>query len=569
MQPTDSFSISRRSLDVEDYIDILRRHKGWIFGPFLLCLVASVVGVYLWPDSYLSEARIKITMQQVPESLVPASIQQQMFDRIESMKANILSRSVLTTIIQNKSLYRKDLTRMPMDDVVEDMRKHILVAPLSSVSSNRIIPAFAIQFSYENKYLAQSVVADLMSRFIEDNVRNTTNQTVQTTQFIKDEADQAKKELDEVETRLADFQMQNNGRLPDQADGNVRSLMALEAQLTSFNASMSRANSEKLQMESALQILRDQQRDYRKQAAELPVIQATPASVQRNERLAEAEREVNQYEDGLRIERQRHGETHPDVQTLNGRLAIARQKRDDLKKEDEAKKEEAKKEEAAKRETKVETDIAKTNPALWRDLADRDGRIKQYGAQIEAKNLEIQELKGEIKRTSEGIKIMEGRLNSAPLGAKTYTDLLRDREMAKLKYVDLNEKLDKAQRSQNMTVRNQGEHLEVLDTASLPTDPTEPKRPIVISIGAAIGLLLGVVIAGAREMKDTSLKNLKDVRAYTQMAVLGSIPLLENDFVVKRRRRLAWLGWTTACLVAVVVMVGAMVYYFSTKGGVQ
>jgi hypothetical protein len=70
-------------------------------------------------------------------------------------------------------------------------------------------------------------------------------------------------------------------------------------------------------------------------------------------------------------------------------------------------------------------------------------------------------------------------------------------------------------------------------------------------------------------MKDTSLKNLKDVRAYTQMAVLGSIPLLENDFVVKRRRRLAWLGWTTACLVAVVVMVGAIVYYESTRGGVQ
>ena len=36
MQPTDSFNISRRTLDVEDYIDILRRHKGWIFGPFLL-----------------------------------------------------------------------------------------------------------------------------------------------------------------------------------------------------------------------------------------------------------------------------------------------------------------------------------------------------------------------------------------------------------------------------------------------------------------------------------------------------------------------------------------------------
>jgi hypothetical protein len=116
-----------------------------------------------------------------------------------------------------------------------------------------------------------------------------------------------------------------------------------------------------------------------------------------------------------------------------------------------------------------------------------------------------------------------------------------------------------------MEERKQGEMLELLDPASLPITPTEPKRPLVVSIGAGLGLLLGIVFAGAREMKDTSLKNLKDVRAYTQMAILGSIPLLENDFVVRRRRRLNWLGWTTACLAAVVIISGSIVYYYVTK----
>ena len=74
-----------------------------------------------------------------------------------------------------------------------------------------------------------------------------------------------------------------------------------------------------------------------------------------------------------------------------------------------------------------------------------------------------------------------------------------------------------------------------------------------------------MVLAGAREMKDTSLKNLKDVRAYTQMAILGSVPLLENDFVVRRRRRMAWLGWTAACLIAALMMAGAITYYFQTR----
>src|SRR5204863_7305861 len=131
--------------------------------------------------------------------------------------------------------------------------------------------------------------------------------------------------------------------------------------------------------------------------------------------------------------------------------------------------------------------------------------------------------------------------------------------------MDYDEKLSKAQIAQDMEGRKQGETLELLDPASLPINPTEPKRPLIISIGAAFGLILGVIIAGAREMKDTSLKNLKDVRAYTQMSILGSIPLLENDFVLRRRKRLAWLGWTTACLAAVVTMAGSVVYYFVTK----
>jgi hypothetical protein len=88
---------------------------------------------------------------------------------------------------------------------------------------------------------------------------------------------------------------------------------------------------------------------------------------------------------------------------------------------------------------------------------------------------------------------------------------------------------------------------------------------MVIAVGAGLGLMIGLVLAAAREMKDTSLKNLKDVHAYTKVSVLGSVPLLENDFVVRRRRRLAWLGWTTACLAAIVVMSGSVVYYYVTK----
>ena len=556
MQPTETYTVPRRALDVEDYIDIVRRHKGWIFGPFLFCVVASVVGVYMWPDSYVSQEVVKITPQQIPESMVQSSINQAMYDRITSMEQEILSRSELINIIRNFGLYPREISRMPLEDVVEVMKKNISILPVaagSNPSGNaRAIPAFAIQFSYSDRILAQKVVQDLGSRFIDENVRNSTNRTFQTTLFMKDELEQAKKELDAIEDKLAAFRMKNNGKLPDQVQGNMQQVTALQSQVYALNASLSRAQQDKLQTEAMLRILKDQQVELNKQPADSLT---TAAATQRNEELAEAEKEVQYWEDNLRVLRQTYSENYPDVQTAVGRLKVAKQKRDEIQKQDVTKKADAKPDPAPK----------VVNQQLVREQRELDGRIRQLQSTSGARDLEIQEFSKELKSATDAIKSYESRLETVPLGEKEYGDLLSDREIAKQKYVDLDERLAKAERAEAMEQRKQGELLELLDPASLPVTPTEPKRPMVISIGAGIGLLLGIVIAGAREMKDTSLKNLKDVRAYTQMAILGSIPLLENDFVVRRRRRLAWLGWTTACLAAAVIMAGSVVYYYVAK----
>ena len=101
----------------------------------------------------------------------------------------------------------------------------------------------------------------------------------------------------------------------------------------------------------------------------------------------------------------------------------------------------------------------------------------------------------------------------------------------------------------------------MLDLPSLPETPTKPNRPVIIIAGAALGLLLGLGVVAFREAKDSSLKTLKDVRTYTQFAVLGSFPLLENDLIIRRRRRIAWIGWSTGIILSL-VMIGFSVYYY-------
>ena len=74
MVPQQGYAnISRRPPDIEDYIDILRRYRSWIVGPTFAGLVIAVVVAFLWPDTFISTAVMRITPQQISERLVPSN----------------------------------------------------------------------------------------------------------------------------------------------------------------------------------------------------------------------------------------------------------------------------------------------------------------------------------------------------------------------------------------------------------------------------------------------------------------------------------------------------------------
>ena len=156
-------------------------------------------------------------------------------------------------------------------------------------------------------------------------------------------------------------------------------------------------------------------------------------------------------------------------------------------------------------------------------------------------------------------------MSGLPTGEKQYSELLRDRDLVKSRYDSFQVKLQRSAAQIELNRRKQGQTLELLDAASLPTAPSEPKRYVIAPIGAVVGLVIGLLIVGFREMKDTSLKSLKDARLYSQLSILGSIPLLENDVVVQRRKQIAWVGWAAAMLIGILIMAGSVAHYYLSK----
>jgi uncharacterized protein involved in exopolysaccharide biosynthesis len=542
----------RRPLDIDDYADILCRNRAWILTPLFVALVASVVIAYLWPDTYVSVATIRVAPPQVPESFVPANTSQDIQGRVNALVQLILDRATLTNIINTHGLYKKKLARMPMDDVIEEMKLNdVQVVPVrqslnAGQRETEQYPAFQIRFAYSERFTAQKVTTDFVARFLEENVREVSQQAVSTTQFLQDRWEESKKKLNDLEQKLSVFRAQNMGRLPEEQQNNYQQLTAMQAQKLNLNMSMNRVNQERLLYENQLRI-------YRGQLDALKDPNAPEQAAERSDdKLADKDHEIAQYEDSLATARERYKENHPDVQRLLNLLAASRKQRESIL--------------AATPTPRPDTATPRVASAQFlRERRDLEAEAQRTQGLIQAKDVEMEDYRKQSAQVDGTIRNYEARIESTPVGIREYDELIRDRDLAKKDYEDLDRRLNSSAMSTALQNRQQGERLEQLDPPSLPQTPAQPKRPLMIAIGTSLGLLLGLCLAGVKETRNRALHNVKDIRAYSQISVLGAIGLFERAETVRRRRRAAWLSWSGGCLAGIVIMFSSVAHYYATK----
>jgi hypothetical protein len=138
----------------------------WSFGRVTLAstvagmLVAVALSLAL-PAHYLSQT--VLTFTPADESVPTDESARRLVD---GMEQNIYGRNYLASVIHEHNLYWRERLRMPLDDVVEKMRRHISVAPVASPGT-RNAHTVVVQFDYSDPRVAQRVNEELTSRLIE------------------------------------------------------------------------------------------------------------------------------------------------------------------------------------------------------------------------------------------------------------------------------------------------------------------------------------------------------------------------------------------------------------------
>ena len=313
-----------------------------------------------------------------------------------------------------------------------------------------------------------------------------------TTDFLARQLEQAKHDLDERDTKLANFKRQHLGRLPADVDDNLRILMGLESQLDSNTQVLNRAQQDK----SYAEMLISQQLAAWKSAMASP-------------NYPPLRRELIQLQDKLVTLQSLYTEDHPDVVKTEHEIAKLKAKLQDIHADATS----------ANGDSAIEEQPVKLEPP----------EILRLREQVHRNDEAIERATAQQKRLQERIDSYQDRLTVSPEVEEEYKQLTRDNTTAHDLYTNLLTNKNSALIQTEMERNQEGEQLKLLDPASLPNSPSFPVRWVFAAYGLGAGLCIGLCFAVWLELRDKAIRDEGDVLAALELPMLVFLPWSKDD----------------------------------------
>jgi len=517
-------------LPLEHYVRLLRHRMWLVLGVWLLITGVTVVVARLLPDTYTSETLILVDPQKVPESYVKSTITGDVRNRLSTLSQAILSTTNLQKIIDSLNLYPEEKKKMAREDVVLLMHNDINVKVVSDFGASQDFQAFRISYSGHDPGLVAQVTNRLADLFIEGSLKAREDQANGTTEFLTNQLQETRKELEKQEGKLRDFKMKHVGEMPQQQDATLQLLGQAQSQLQMEAEALSRAETQRSYVQSMM-------------AQSAPVADVDdnelkgPAAAQSAARAVKPSAVSTAKLAALLT---RYGDKHPDVQRLKRQI----------EEEEAAEAKEAPAVTAAVEPAPAPVKRAPRPPSHFNPVLE---------SQLAGLNAEIKKHQEEQSRLAKVVASYRGKLDAVPVREQEMTELERDYEMSKAHYSQLLERQLSAQTATQLEIRQKGEKFEILDRAQPAERPTSPKRLVIDLAGSIGGLVLGLILAIGKEFFGMSIIAPEDVIAASGLPVLGEIPVIQTRDDRRRTRKRVLLAACSAVVAAVIS--GAILFF--------
>jgi succinoglycan biosynthesis transport protein ExoP len=525
---------SGRRAGLAGLLEIVGRRRALAALPFLFVITAAVSLALFLPGLWTGKAVILVDRQQIPEAFVRPTVTSDIDSQLHTLSQEIMSRPRLLKIIEDYRLYPTLRSTRSTDELVERMRKDIRIEFQSDADRSRRSArdsktiAFSVSYTANHPQVAMDVTNRLAELYVEENLRYRERQAVGTSQFLETQLNEVRTRLQNQERRIAEYKEKNMGELPEQREGNLRTLERLQQQLQVAYENNRRANERKQLITRSLAEL-DLSAGTLGGTGVGPAVTPADATAARlnllRQELAQAEVTYGpRYPDLIALKEQ--------IKNLEAKLAAER---------------------AAARGAATAATAGKKDRDLR--VVPQNPYIQSLMAQLDQANVETRTTTEEIAALNRQIGTYQRRIEHTPKREQELALITRDYETTRELFRSLLSKRGEAEIAADLEQRQKGEHFRIIESAALPDRPAGPNRLRLLLLGTALAVGASVLAVVIAEQVDTSYRTVDEIRATAPVPVLSTIPRIVTEGDRARavhHRRLA----TAAAAAGLLLVVG-------------
>lgn len=536
------------TINLGDYLAILKRRKTVIVVASGLLFCLSLAAAILWPPTFKSTATILIEEQEVPAELVHSTITSYADQRIEMIKQQVMSRSSLGKVVEQYNLYAGMRKENPTEEVIKRFIKDIEVEVISADvidkrthNATKATIAFTVSYNSGTPEIAQRVANELTSLFLGENLKSRERQAQETTTFLKQEAESLAAHIEEVEAKLSKFKQRAAGALPELMPLNLQMMNQADRELVDLDQQIRSLQERKNYLEGELATIKpntpilsvtgerildsvERLRSLRAQYAGASASFAPdhPDVIKMKQEIAALERETGARPEGEEIAKQlidakarlatltdRLGAEHPDVLQTKRTIAALQQ------------------------------DLARVGAGSVNRNQPRPENPAYINIQAQLNSVvsSLDGLKNSRTIVKRRLQDYATRVERTPELEPDYLVLIRDRDTSAQKYQDIRSRLLEAKVSEGLEVQRKGERFSLIDPPGLPESPEKPNRKAIVLLGVILAMAGGAGVAALAEHLDHSIRTPEQLLRVTQAFPLAVIPYMPNRADVGRALR--------------------------------
>lgn len=495
---------------IKKYVDLVI-NRWWLIAACLLVAVTVGLVYYLsLPKIYQSTSLLSYEQQQInPTKMDPEQGRNRLQESLATLKELVTSRNSLEKVIIQFSLYEKERKRLPIEDVIEVMRKEIEIKPASRGD------IFSVSFQGLDPQKVMKVTNTLASLFIEENLKYREERATETSKYTQDELAMSKKVLDEKELLMRDYKLKNYNEMPEQRESNLARLQALNERNQGIQNS--------IQDLERTKVMAQEQAGWQQRLASARSISEPVGAGSGNSSARQPETEADRlqrlrgYLNELLV---KYTDKHPEVRRTKQLIE------------------------------QLEGQVGKAQPLSGKATASAASR-SHLTASLENQRLQLQ-LKGidiNIKQLREEQALIPAEIakyqrwiEAAPVREAEWKTLTRDYEELRRNYDQLVARSLQAQSAENLERNQKGSKFKVVDSARLPEKPFKPNflKILLVAIAAGLALSFGSILA--LDFMDTSFKDVQEIEDYIGVPVVCAITYIERDTETRKARFLFLLS---------------------------